>query len=318
MKATKEVFKLIKIFLHIVLFCSLAATGFTATCPQGEVKLRKGESLFFSTENPDYPQIEKLFRRAMQECPHWSKPARYLADIMAEQGNFQEAVTLYQEALERDKNDFEAMLYLGDAYLEKGQQIHALRFFTKGIRIIETDNRLLRDNRSLLNEYQPLRKMVAARVVYVDAEQAANHLNRAKGARLGVKPTITTTIGFVKNSAEIEEDWKAQLDTLAEVLTSKPMQSYRQIIRGYADVDGTNVYNFHLSGKRAEAVHHYLLEQGVADKNIFFTEGLGEEEQLKQKSGESALDWKKRNRRVIFVSCGAAMDRETCLRSAGM
>ncbi|MCK5515742.1 MAG: OmpA family protein [Desulfobulbaceae bacterium] len=310
----------IQLKCHITLFlcCCLFTLPAHGACPQGEATVARGEQLFNASDTPDYPAIEALFRRAISQCPTWSQPARYLGDILAEQNRFQEAITAYEQALGRDSNDFEAMLYLGDAYQAVGKKVHALRYFTKGIRMIENDNRLLEDNRELLAQYQPLRKELSAIVVYVDANEALNHLDRTRSSRLSVRPSVTTAIEFLVNRADLEPDWQAQLDTIAEVLNDESMRNYRQIIQGHADIDGNSTDNDRLSLNRARSVQSYLIARGVSSNNIFLAEGIGERRQLERQAGESDQQWKRRNRRVVFISCEASMDRESCLRSAGV
>jgi outer membrane protein OmpA-like peptidoglycan-associated protein len=302
-----------------VLFSCFARPGSAAiiTCPDAVADTARGEELFNGSDHPDYQRIAALFRSAMDSCPTWSKPARYLADILAEQEQYPEAIKFYQEALAREPDDFEAMFYLGDVYLKTGQKVHALRFYNKGIRILENNNQLQRDNRELLRQYQAECRELAKQVNYVTRDWAINHLDRARDARLGTRPAISTAIEFVYNRADIEPDWQAQLDTLAEVLTSEAMQSYRQIIQGHADVDGDLEYNDRLSLARARAVREYLQAHGVKAENILAVQGMGERQQLRRRPGESDVAWKQRNRRVVFISCLPDMDQAACLRSAG-
>jgi OOP family OmpA-OmpF porin len=67
---------------------------------------------------------------------------------------------------------------------------------------------------------------------------------------------------------------KMILDNLASQLISQKMQRRIQVV-GHTDAAGPAAYNQKLSKKRAEAVHDYLVSQGV-DAAILSAVGKGE------------------------------------------
>ena len=67
------------------------------------------------------------------------------------------------------------------------------------------------------------------------------------------------TVQFLANSAEVSEEAKAQLDVLAETITTT--KGYLVEIRGFASSDGVALSNLELSQRRADQVRRYLVEQ---------------------------------------------------------
>ena len=67
------------------------------------------------------------------------------------------------------------------------------------------------------------------------------------------------TVQFLVNSAEVSEEAKAQLDVLAETITTT--KGYLVEIRGFASSDGVALSNLELSQRRADQVRRYLVGQ---------------------------------------------------------
>ena len=67
------------------------------------------------------------------------------------------------------------------------------------------------------------------------------------------------TVQSLVNSAEVSEEAKAQLDVLAETITTT--KGYLVEIRGFASSDGVALSNLELSQRRADQVRRYLVEQ---------------------------------------------------------
>ncbi len=226
----------------------------------------------------------------------------------------QDAVSYYLQAVKADDRDFKACLCLGDAYSDAGKPVHALRYFSKGIRIIERDPRVIAKNRHLFENYR--KKLTALKKIHLYQDETAlgNHLDPNGARKLGVLPKIETHVEFDTNQTTIKDDWQAQLDTLAEVLGKDKMRPYKFIIQGHTDIRGTDGDNYKLSLGRAEAVKRYLKNKGVASASFLSVDGKGESRSLDRKSGESDANWHRRNRRVVFISCNKGDDKENCLR----
>ncbi|MFY8274385.1 sortase-associated OmpA-like protein PdsO [Pseudoalteromonas sp. SSDWG2] len=95
--------------------------------------------------------------------------------------------------------------------------------------------------------------------------------NRLEQAR--IDNLLAMTVQFRSGSATIEPHFAEQLDHVAMILKRKPDLSLN--LNGYADVQGDEQANLSLSQRRADAVASYLVNQGVAD-NQLYAQGHGE------------------------------------------
>lgn len=299
----------------IMLMCGI---GYAENCGQGNAAVEEALKLYKQEGEPDYFKVVELLKKVKAECPNWSAPSRYLGDVFAKQKKYDEAVGYYHEAVKIDKDDFEAYLYLGDAYHGAGKRIHAIKFYDKGIKILESDIRLKGEHLDLWQTYQKAYKLLAENHLYKNENQISNALNKGIATKLGVRPKIDTYIEFETGAAKIDEDWHAQTDTISEVLQSESMKNYRVIIQGHTDARGSAEGNYRLSLQRAGAVKNYLLETGVSPDSVFEVEGKGEDYLLPRKEGESDENWHRRNRRVVFVSCGKDEEKSECMKKAGV
>jgi len=83
-----------------------------------------------------------------------------------------------------------------------------------------------------------------------------------------------TNLQFKTASFVIENTYKAQLDSLATILSSYPQLRIK--VTGFADQRGDSDYNQQLSKQRAEAVVTYLSTQNVSSEQMR-TVAAGEE-----------------------------------------
>lgn len=75
--------------------------------------------------------------------------------------------------------------------------------------------------------------------------------------------SISLTIGFLFNSAQITPESANTLNSLAKALTSQELQSLSFRVEGHTDGKGTADYNLKLSQQRADAVKAHLVKLGV-------------------------------------------------------
>lgn len=115
-------------------------------------------------------------------------------------------------------------------------------------------------------------------------------------AELEVSGVLRTThIRFAYDKSDILPGSAAALQTVGEVLRNNPGWAIR--VEGHADARGTEVYNFELSRRRAEAVRAYLITQCGAEEERLTSIGLGESVPLVADTTEEAHA---ANRRVEF------------------
>ena len=116
----------------------------------------------------------------------------------------------------------------------------------------------------------------------------------AKKAEL---PSLDFSISFGFDSADIDHDSFAQLDTLAEALKSGDLSTYRFLINGHTDSKGSDDYNLALSQQRASAVVDYLVSKHDIDPVRLKAIGFGESSLKDVHDGEAA-----ENRRVEIIN----------------
>jgi outer membrane protein OmpA-like peptidoglycan-associated protein len=91
--------------------------------------------------------------------------------------------------------------------------------------------------------------------------------------------SVNLNIPFEHNSSALQPEASAQLKQLELALTSASLGKDRFVVAGHTDAKGSAQYNKQLSLKRAEAVKHFLVTQGV-DASRLDTVGYGSERLL--------------------------------------
>ena len=117
-----------------------------------------------------------------------------------------------------------------------------------------------------------------------------------KAKRIATPDGLADSVGFRINfafaSAAIPADSHAYLDKIAELLTQEPKLALT--VEGHTDAVGGEEYNQELSLRRADAVRSYLVEHGVAPRQLHPV-GRGKSEPLVDNPYDG------RNRRVQFA-----------------
>lgn len=99
--------------------------------------------------------------------------------------------------------------------------------------------------------------------------RSLRNLNVEQTASVDDKPkSISLTIGFLFNSAQITPESANTLNTLAKALTSQELQSLSFRVEGHTDGKGTADYNLKLSQQRADAVKAHLVKLGVGGERL--------------------------------------------------
>jgi outer membrane protein OmpA-like peptidoglycan-associated protein len=101
---------------------------------------------------------------------------------------------------------------------------------------------------------------------------------------------------FPVNKYALSPEATSRLTELANKLKSDNKNVYLEI-QGHTDATGSPVYNEHLGEERAEAVRHFLSEQGVA-LNRMATISYGETQPA---ADNKSKDGRAQNRRVVVV-----------------
>ncbi len=142
----------------------------------------------------------------------------------------------------------------------------------------------------------------------VPADTAAPTTPRRRGqARDSVQtasetPSVSLTVDFETNSAELTPDAVHTLDHLGEALASPTLSKYRFRIEGHTDTVGTAAANKALSERRSQAVAAYIEKYFHVSPGRLVPVGMGEAGLLVPTPPQTA---EIRNRRVQVVNIGA-------------
>ncbi|MEW6732792.1 MAG: OmpA family protein [Acidobacteriota bacterium] len=138
----------------------------------------------------------------------------------------------------------------------------------------------------------------------VKAAEADEHAGRAEQRVEDLRSNLdrftlltSISVNFKVNSSELNDEARAQLDTLA--LEAKNHTGYILEIQGFADSTGNEKINDKLSQQRAESVQRYLGRQHQIPLYKMSILGLGELQEEPVETGRSAVrEARARNRRV--------------------
>lgn len=103
---------------------------------------------------------------------------------------------------------------------------------------------------------------------------------------------LTNDILFDTNSSALRSTSRTTLDELATNFREYPDNEL--IVEGHTDSTGTDEYNQQLSERRASSVADYLIDRGVAARNVTVY-GYGE---MRPKSSNDTAEGRQLNRRV--------------------
>ena len=114
--------------------------------------------------------------------------------------------------------------------------------------------------------------------------------------QLHSQTTKTTIILFEFDKSAITDSCKGQLKNLVKELKTSAWANIE--LYGHCDSSGSSAYNDRLSIKRVEAVHQFLLSEGVIDSVILLKKGYGENKPLNENASK---EQRSLNRRVEII-----------------
>lgn len=103
---------------------------------------------------------------------------------------------------------------------------------------------------------------------------------------------------FAFDEADLNQDSKAALDANIAIMQENPEVTVE--IQGHADEVGSNTYNLELGDRRAEAIHDYMVAQGI-ESNRLDTVSFGERRLVSDGDGPAQVD-RRAEFRVLFGS----------------
>ncbi|MBS0242903.1 MAG: OmpA family protein [Proteobacteria bacterium] len=111
------------------------------------------------------------------------------------------------------------------------------------------------------------------------------------------RPSLDLTIYFDFNSSEISPKAVPALVELGKALSSDALKDARILVAGHTDGKGGDVYNLHLSQRRADAIKTFLVQQFGIPHGRVLAIGYGKEQLLNR-----ANPFADENRRVQLVN----------------
>ncbi len=112
------------------------------------------------------------------------------------------------------------------------------------------------------------------------------------------RPKLDLQVQFQSNSAELDQQARANIDEFAEALDHPRLRSMRFAVAGHTDDRGSASHNMDLSQRRAASVQKYLIESGGIDAARLVVEAHGEGIPLMRDDSSYARSM---NRRVEFT-----------------
>lgn len=184
--------------------------------------------------------------------------------------------------------------YAEDQRAELGEERDAARLKA---RTLEVDK--ARDDASTARAAAEAAQRSQAEAAAVAVQQEAEYQRRIAALQAEVTDRgVVLTLGdvlFATGSAEIQEGASSKLNRLVDFLNQYPERNAH--IEGHTDNVGGADYNLRLSQHRADAVRHYLMQQGVASQRLS-TSGLGMDRPV---ANNDTPTGRQQNRRVEII-----------------
>jgi peptidoglycan-associated lipoprotein len=176
--------------------------------------------------------------------------------------------------------------------------------------VVTVDSTAIRDSINRARLEQMRRDSIAAaenaRRLAQQRQDSINNANRlaaeaAERDASAMRSTITTTVNYDFDKADLRPDSKAALDMKIPILNANPALMIR--IAGHTDARGSGEYNLQLGQRRAAAARDYLTARGVAASRIELV-SYGEERPLCQSMDEGC--WSQNRRAEFEITAGGS------------
>jgi len=256
-------------------------------------------------------QEKKLLKQALKHCFYHADAHNNLASLLENEGDYEQAIYHYKQALQIDPNLSFAWYGLGETYYKQGQFPLSLEAHLHTCKTDEDSKKrlieLLKENRyAVTEEGQILNKESLLLLYNKQRQQTISRMISDCGLRSNVESKGTfRNVTFHTGSAKLTRSAKQQIKNLAEAFK----QIMPSVIKVYGHTDNqqfkrakTQAENDHLnlklSQQRALAVKKELIEQGIKSKRIQ-TWGYGSKKPLDKSLSKIAYA---KNRRVEIES----------------
>jgi len=108
--------------------------------------LKQGQTLFFA-KPPDLDGAIEAFRSVTEQAPSWAEGFNWLGSALKQRGKLENAITMFQKAVQLDKLDSRPLISLGVCFTKAGRLNEAIKSFRSGLELKphygEADTRLM-------------------------------------------------------------------------------------------------------------------------------------------------------------------------------
>jgi outer membrane protein OmpA-like peptidoglycan-associated protein len=128
-----------------------------------------------------------------------------------------------------------------------------------------------------------------------EAQDSLAKLAMVKQEERGMVITLSGSVLFASNKAELLPEAQTRLDQVAQALMAT--KERKIVIEGYTDSRGSDDHNLDLSRRRAEAVRNYIVSRGY-EGDLVTAEGMGKARPV---ADNTSAEGRANNRRVEIV-----------------
>ncbi|HVU09571.1 MAG TPA: tetratricopeptide repeat protein [Verrucomicrobiae bacterium] len=108
--------------------------------------LKQGQTLFFASP-PDLDGAIKAFQSVTEQAPDWMEGFHWLGSALEQRGKLENAIAMFQKAVQLDKHDSRPLISLGVCFVKAGRLNEAIKYFRSGLELKphygEADARLM-------------------------------------------------------------------------------------------------------------------------------------------------------------------------------
>ena len=132
-------------------------------------------------ESGQLREAAAAYRSILERCPGHSEPLHALAAIALQAGNFETAISLYDEIIDGDRNDAAAYYKRGNAFNALGRWDNALKDYDRAIKFAPRHPHALCNRGSVLERLGRWDDALSSydRALALDPDDALTHFNRA-------------------------------------------------------------------------------------------------------------------------------------------
>jgi tetratricopeptide (TPR) repeat protein len=216
--------------------------------------------VLLATDRPQ--QALPYFQKAVAINPENADYLFWLGVAYGENKQIKQERASYERALQRDGNYLQALVYLGNNYLNAKAYQSALKYYQRALAISPTNPQALYNRAIIYRHLQQKPNEKLAWRLYLEshpsgelARRAADHLNRLgdfsyRNHRLGPRTVTLPAITFAPSSAELTPSAQAALNQVGSTVSL--------LKKGKLDILVYQKNNRELAAGRAVSIKRYL------------------------------------------------------------